>query len=441
MRILVLHNRYQQAGGEDTVVAQEVSMLRRRGHSVDLLLEDNSNIRTPLSRITTAINSLYSFKSRSLVEGRIRAWKPDVVHVHNFFAKFTPSVYDACQKLDVPVVQTLHNYRIICPGAILYRNGKPCQSCVGMTLAIPAIVHGCYRDSHVGTAVNAAGFGLHRLLGTWNNSVTQYIALTEFGRKQFIAGGLPAGKIVVKPNAVDDRGPGTHEGNFLLYVGRLVEEKGIPVLLDAVRKKALPLPLKIVGTGPLKEEVAKLAASGKLEWLEECPRESVLKLMKEATCLLFPSMWFEGMPMVILEGLATGLPIIASDMGSMPELVKHGENGLLFEPGDTESLAKAAARLCNDRQFQIKIHHKARAFYLENFEPLNNTLQLLAIYKDAMRSQEQVAVKRRQVQLESIPPQNKTRKYGAFTSGVRKRQDDRACQNKPAHLQLWAPQI
>ncbi len=306
-------------------------MLRLRGHDVDLLLEENGDNRTPLARIGTAIDSFYSFKSRNLVEARIREWKPSVVHVHNFFAKLTPSIYDACQRLNVPVVQTLHNYRLICPGAILFRNGKTCQSCVGMSFAFPAIVHGCYRGSRIGTAVTAAGFGLHRYLGTWNKSVTQYIALTEFGRKQFIAGGLASEKIVVKPNAVDDPGPGPHTGSFLLYVGRLTEEKGIRVLLEAVEKCALPLPLKVVGMGPLQEEVGKLADAGKLEWLQQLPREKIIGLMKDATSLLFPSLWYEGMPMVILEGLATGLPIIASDLGAIPELVKkHGKNGLLF---------------------------------------------------------------------------------------------------------------
>jgi glycosyltransferase involved in cell wall biosynthesis len=391
MRILVLHNKYQLAGGEDTVAAQEVSMLRQRGHSVDMLLEDNSDIRTPLARISTAINSFYSFKSRSLVEARIREWKPAVVHVHNFFAKLTPSVYDACQKFGVPVIQTLHNYRLICPGATLFRNGKPCQSCVGMPLALPAIVHGCYRGSRIGTAVTAASFGLHRYLGTWNNSVTQYIALTEFGRKQFIAGGLPSGKISVKPNAVEDPGLGTHKGNFLLYVGRLAEEKGIRVLLEAVRKNALPLPLKVVGTGPLQEEVAKLANTGRLEWLQQLQREKIIGLMKDATGLLFPSLWYEGMPMVIVEGLATGLPIIASDLGSMSELVKHGENGLLFSPGDAESLSKAAADLCNTPDLQEQIHRAARAFYLRHCEPGVNTRQLLKIYGESMLLREQVA--------------------------------------------------
>jgi glycosyltransferase involved in cell wall biosynthesis len=392
MRILVLHNRYQLPGGEDTAVAQEVSMLRRGGHTVDLLLENNDDIRTPFARIGAAVNSFYSLKSRNLVRARIRECKPDVVHVHNFVAKLTPSVYDACREVGVPVIQTLHNYRIICPGAILFRDGKPCETCVGMSLALPAIVHGCYRGSHVGTAVMAATFGLHRYLGTWNNSVARYIALTEFGRSKFIAGGLPPEKIIVKPNSADDPGPGKHEGDFLLYVGRLTEEKGIGVLLEAVKKNALPLPLKIVGNGPMQEDVARLADAGRLEWLPQCTREEVFRLMKDASCLLFPSLWFEGMPMVIVEGLATGLPIIASDLGSIPEMVKHGENGFLFHPRDTESLAKAVVDLCcSSREFQEQMRNNARAFYLDSFEPENNARQLLKIYRQSIRVHEQAA--------------------------------------------------
>ena len=233
---------------------------------------------------------------------------------------------------------------------------------------------------------------MHRARGTWNHAVTQYIALTEFGRRQFVEGGLPASKIVVKPNSVDDPGPGTHHGDYLLFVGRLTEEKGVRVLLDATRKNALPLPLKIVGTGPLDEEVAHVAAQGKVEWLKQRSREDVTQLMKDATALLFPSTWFEGMPMVILEGLATGLPIIASDLGSMPELVKNGENGVLFTPGDGEALSLAATRVCNNRELQEQIHRRARASYLEHFEPTRNTNQLLLIYEEALRVPERMAV-------------------------------------------------
>jgi len=384
MRVLILHNRYQLSGGEDTVVAQELNMLRERGHDAELLQTDNDAIQGIWSRVEAAVNSIYSRESYELVRSRIEEKRPDVVHVHNFFPRFTPSVFVACRDSGVPVVQTLHNFRIICPGTLLFRDGHVCQECVGRRVAWPGALHGCYRGSKVGTAVVAAGIAVHRLRGTWKNDVTRYIALTEFSKNQFIAGGLPPAKITVKPNSVKDPGAGTHDGNFLLFAGRLTPEKGVRVLLEAASRNLFPLPLKILGTGPLSEEVAKARDSGEVQWLEECHREEVIRLMKAATCLLFPSLWFEGMPMVLVEGLATGLPVVASDLGSMSELIRHEETGLHFEPGNVLAMSKCVSRLVSDLALQAEIQRNARAEFLEQFEPDVNMRRLVQIYEQAM---------------------------------------------------------
>jgi glycosyltransferase involved in cell wall biosynthesis len=384
MRVLLLHNRYQLAGGEDTVVAQESRMLLERGHDVELLLENNDSIDGFWAQLQTAVDSIYSRKSYSLVRARIREFQPDVVHVHNSFPKLTPSVYAACKDSGVPVIQTLHNFRIVCPGTLLFRDGHICQDCVGRTIAWPAILHGCYRNSCAGTAAVAAGTAFHHLRGAWKNAVSQYIALTEFSRRQFVAGGLPEAKITVKPNSVSDPGNGAHHEQFLLFAGRLTKEKGVHVLLEAASRELLPLPLKIVGTGPLAAEAAELRAAGKLEWLEQCSREEVLRLMKSAIGLLFPSLWFEGMPMVLVEALATGLPVIASDLGSMPEMIRHGETGMLFEPGNVGQMVGCAARLVSDNLLRENIQQSARASFLAHFAPDANVRRLEQIYECAI---------------------------------------------------------
>jgi glycosyltransferase involved in cell wall biosynthesis len=384
MRVLILHNRYQLPGGEDTVVAQESQMLRERGHEVEILEENNDDIRGFRAQLQTAVVSIYSKKSYEVVRFRINQVRPDVVHVHNLFPKLTPAVYAACNDANVPVIQTLHNFRIICPGTILYRNGQICQDCVGRSIAWPGVMRGCYRGSCAGTAAVAVGTAFHHLRGTWKNGVSQYIALTEFSRSQFVAGGLPAEKITVKPNSVNDPGVGAHDGKFLLFVGRLTPEKGVRLLLQAASQNLLPLPLKMVGTGPLTQEVAPLAAAGKVEWLEQCSRADVLRLMKEATALVFPSQWFEGMPMVLLEALATGLPVVASNLGSMPEMIQHQQTGLLFAPGNVREMMNQTARLVSDQDLLEKIQQNARAEFLKKFEPEANTRHLLQIYQQAI---------------------------------------------------------
>jgi glycosyltransferase involved in cell wall biosynthesis len=359
-------------------------MLRERGHTVELLEENNDGIDGFWAQLQTALDSIYSRKSYELVRTRIRRFQPDAVHVHNSFPKFTPSVYSACVDCAVPVIQTVHNFRIICPGTLLFRDGHICQDCVGRTLAWPAALHGCYRNSRAGTATIALGTAFHHLRGTWKNDVSQYIALTEFSRRQLVIGGLPEAKITVKPNSVNDPGAGAHDGNFLLFAGRLAPEKGVCLLLEAATQNLLPLPLKIVGTGPMAPEAAKLQAAGKLEWLEQSPREEVLQLMKSATALLFPSLWFEGMPMVLVEALATGLPVIASDLGSMAEMIRHEETGMLFEPGNVGRMVDCTRRLVSDHLLRTSIRHNARASYLLHFVPEANVRRLEQIYERAI---------------------------------------------------------
>ena len=388
MRVLLIHNRYQLAGGEDAVVQQELAMLRESGVDVRLFEVDNDSIVSPLERIRAATGTIYSWQMRSTVSEIIKELRPEVIHVHNFFPRLSPSVYDAAHQNGCAVVQTLHNYRLICANAKLFRDNLPCHDCVGRAYGWPGVLHRCYRESAVGSAVVAGMTAWHRARGTWKTRVDRYIVLTEFARDLFAQSGvIPLNRMVVKANAVADPGLGAGKGNYLLFVGRLVPEKGIKVLLDAAGLGAgFPMPLKVVGTGPLEGEVRAAERAGRIEYLGVQTKAAVLSLMQHATALLFPSIWYEGMPVVLAEAYATGLPVIASRLGAMTGLIIHEENGLHVEPGDSDGLQRAARRIASAPEFAAKLRRNARATYKEKYTPQTSLKILLQTYEDAQKS-------------------------------------------------------
>ena len=338
MKVLIVHNRYQQRGGEDAVVDAETRLLAANGIDVERLDADNDAIEGLVPKIQVSA-SQFGIPTTALSEfcGVISSFQPDVVHVHNWFPTLSPSIFNICRRANVPVVHTLHNYRLLCAGATMFRDGHVCEDCVGTTLRLPGIVHSCYRNSFAGTAVATAGMLTHWSIGTWRRSVDRFIALSQFARHKLIDGGLPSNKIVVKPNFIDpDPGIGSGCGQYLLYAGRLTEEKGLRVLLECwMHGPDLPL-LKIAGGGPLQDEVRQAAATLKnVEWLGCRSSEEVLDLMRNATALLCPSQWYEGMPRVVIESLAVGTPVIASCIGCYPEMIVDGDSGALF-PRETQ---------------------------------------------------------------------------------------------------------
>jgi glycosyltransferase involved in cell wall biosynthesis len=382
MRVLVLHNRYQVAGGEDTAVRQEVSMLRQAGAAVDLLEVTNAHITSALQRAATAMNVAYSVRSRDLVAAQIAAFRPDLVHVHNFFPVLTPSIYDA--DAHIPFVQTLHNYRLLCANALLFRANKPCEDCVGKRIPWPAVQHACYRDSRAGSAAVALMLSVHRFRNTWNTRVSRFIALTDFARTLFVNNlGIDAARIVVKPNSAPDPGVGDGAGGYALYVGRLSPEKGTLTLIAAA-KHGLGIPLKVAGTGPLSASVESAAANGVLEYLGSQTQAQVSRLMQGARVLLLPSLWYEGLPMVIPEAFATGLPVVASDIGALPSLVAHGRNGLLVPPGNSEALAEAVRTTALTPGLETSLRTEARLTYERSYRPEENVRRLLEIYREAL---------------------------------------------------------
>ena len=385
MRVLVLHNRYQLPGGEDVVVRQEIEMLRGAGIETELYEVNNDAIVGIGQQVRATIGAFYSRQSRSEVAELVKRFRPDVMHVHNFMPRLTPSVYGPARDHGCAVVQTLHNYRLLCANAILQRNDRPCQDCVGRAYGWPGLMHRCYRGSAVGSAVVSGVTALHRMRGTWRNEVDRYIVLTRFAQDLFARSGVvPPEKIVVKPNAVPDPGVGTGDGKYLLFVGRLSPEKGIRVLLEAAQHAdGFPMPLKIVGGGPLEEEVRRCAQDGRIEYLGNQPQAEVRRLMKHAALLLFPSLWYETFGMVIAEAFASGLPVIASNLGAMTELVIPEKTGVLVEPGSVNGFLGADKRIVSSPALHSSMRRNARISYEQNYTLEANRHMLLRIYEQA----------------------------------------------------------
>jgi glycosyltransferase involved in cell wall biosynthesis len=309
------------------------------------------------------------------------------MHCTNTFPLMSPSVYQAARAEGVPVVQSLRNYRLLCPGALFLRDGKVCEDCLGKAFAWPGVRHGCYRQSRAASAVVAGMTAVHRLIGTWHRGVDVYFTPSEFARQKHIEGGLPADRILVKPNFIDpDPGPGTGRGGFALFVGRLSPEKGVDTLLRAWERLGPKYPLKIVGDGPLAESVrAHAATRGHLDWSGHLDHDAVLDLVGEAACLLVPSLWYETFGRTIIEAYARGTPVIASRLGAMSELVDDGRTGLLVEPGNPDALAEAVRTVTADPLRREGMRQASRREYQEKYTGERNHTLLTEIYTAAVR--------------------------------------------------------
>jgi glycosyltransferase involved in cell wall biosynthesis len=389
MNVLCVHNYYQNPGGEDQAFAAEARLLESNGHAV-LRYSMHNDVIDAMPRLELARRLVWNGSAQREIGTIVRENAIDVVHFHNTFPLISPAAYFAARQAGARVVQTLHNYRLLCPGSLLSREGRVCEECLGKAVPWRGVLHSCYRDSTAQSAAVAAMLAGHRLLGTWNHQIDLYIALSEFSRDKFIQGGLPAQKIVVKPNfAEPDPGMGTGEGGYALFAGRLAVDKGIDTLL---RAWALPggnrIRLKIVGDGPMAPEVQSAAAAGVgIEYAGRKPREEVLRLMREAAFLVFPSVWYEGFPMTIVEAYASGLPVVASKLGTMASLVKDGVTGLHFRPGDAQDLIDKAQQLIASPKTARSLGANARMEFTARYSSSDNYLQLMRIYHQALSCQ------------------------------------------------------
>ena len=389
LSILIAHNYYRERGGEDVVFETEAGLLEQHGHRVERLTFHNDEIPDRLSalgRVRLAGRTLWSPESRRQFRLLLSNPKPDIVHFHNTFPLISPSAHAACREAGVPVVQTLHNYRLLCPSATFFRNGRPCEDCLGRTAPWPAVLHACYRNSRSQTVVTAAMLTAHRLRGTWARGVDVYIALTEFSRRKFVEGGLPADKIALKPNFVHpDPGIGLHDGDFFLFVSRLDPNKGVETLLRAWQLLERPPPLLIPNDGPLTEAVRRAAElSPAIDYQGRVERNSMLALMHKARALILPSEWYESFPATIVEAFAHSLPVIASRLGAMPEIIEDGRTGLHFEPGDPADLATKVQWAWTHPEEMERMGREARREYETKYSAEQNYERLMQVYERAM---------------------------------------------------------
>ncbi|ASC72109.1 Glycosyltransferase Type 1 [Halomicronema hongdechloris C2206] len=382
MKILSVHNKYKVRGGEDESSAAENHLLSEKGHTVSLYEKSNHDI-AHLNPIRLAGRTIWSQTTYNDICELLEHTSHDVVHVQNFFPLISPSVYYAAQANKVPVVQTLRNYRLLCPNALFFRQGKVCEDCLGKPIPYPGILHGCYRNDRAATAATAAMSVIHTTLNTWQNQVDLFITLTQFARKKFIEGGLPPEKIVVKPNFVHpDPGLGSGQGEYALYVGRLSVEKGLDTLLSAWKLLRSPVPLKIVGDGPLADQVAEVTTRlPNIEWLGRRPMAEVHNLMGEAQFLVFPSKWYETFGRVAVEAFAKGTPVLAADLGAIAELVENERTGLRFCPGNAVDLADKVDYLLAQPKRLEEMRRSARAEFESCYTADLNHQQLIQIYE------------------------------------------------------------
>jgi glycosyltransferase involved in cell wall biosynthesis len=390
MQILSVHNRYLQRGGEEESYELEAQILREQGHQVDVYEESNLNLKQ-LSLLQRSLTTIWSRKTYQAVSYMLATTSYDIVHVHNFFPLISPSVYYAAQKARVPVVQTLQNFRLLCPNGLFLRQGKVCEDCLGKFIPYPGVIHGCYRDSKIASAGVATMLSVHRALGTWKNLVDRYIALTNYDRDKFIQGGIPAAKIAIKPNIIHpDPGVGDGQGNYAVFVGRLSVEKGIDILLTAWEQLAPKIPLKIVGEGPLAHHVAQAAERiPEIEWLGYQPLEQVFEIVGQAQFFIYPSKWNETFSRVAVEAFAKGTPVIAAaGVPAMADLVKPGVTGLHFKIGDANALVEQVNWLLDRPIVLAQMRLDARAEFERRYTPQENYRQLMTVYDRAINNRD-----------------------------------------------------
>jgi glycosyltransferase involved in cell wall biosynthesis len=368
MRIVLAHNHYLVRGGEDESCEAEALLLRAHGDEVVEYFQDNRRINK-LGKFSSAGRTIWSFETYREVVELLQSQSFDLVYVQNFFPLISPSIFYAAKKMHVPVIWTLRNYRSFCLNGLCYRQGDICEKCLGKWFPWPGVRYSCYRGSRAGSGVVALMLGFHRLIRTWSRKVDAFMALTDFARQKYIQAGLPAQKIFVKPNfVIPDPGIGAGDGKYALFVGRLNEEKGVPLLLDAWQRLKIPIPLWIVGDGPLTEEVQRAAVSNALiKYCGRLPHENTLQLMQSAVLLVFPSCWYEGMPRTLIEAFATGLPVVCNDLGAMHSMVVDGKNGLFFEEHSASDLALKVDFLYNHPESVAEMRHWARQSYEKDY--------------------------------------------------------------------------
>jgi glycosyltransferase involved in cell wall biosynthesis len=383
VRIGLFHNRYRYRGGEDTAVEMEAELLAKAGHEVHVLRVDNrAEIgESALGALRTGLRARWNPATPKRVEDFLAEHPVDVAHVHNYFPVLSPSLHAALRACDVPVMQSLHNFRLLCANGYFLRDGRPCEDCVSRG-PWNAVRHGCYRGSRLQTAVWSEMTAHHRRRMTWHACVDLFVTPSRFARSRLLQTGIPPERLRVLPLPVLDPGPPSPIGEGALFVGRLSREKGVDLLIDAWRRLE-GYPLDIVGVGPEQERLRERAAGVPgVRFVGELSRDRVLAAMADAAFVVAPSCWYEIFGLTVLEAMACGRAVVVSDPTALSELVDPEHSGLLVERGDVESLAQACRALAFDAARTKEMGRRARHRYLREF----GLDQCLARHEDAFLS-------------------------------------------------------
>jgi glycosyltransferase involved in cell wall biosynthesis len=389
MKILLVYNTYQEPGGEQVVFGKERHLLEEGGHEVFEYRRHNDEIKqySTIKRLGLIAHTVWASDSHHDFTALLREKKPDIVHVHNTFPLISPSIFWACRSQGVPVVHTLHNYRLLCPGANFFRAGKPCEDCATGNFW-QGVFHGCYRHSRLETAPVALMLTVHHAGKTWSRMVDRYIALTEFSRSRFVNAGFPQDRIVIKPNFVDpDPGKRTGDGSYALFIGRVSQEKGAETLLKAWRQLPQSYGLRIIGDGPSRAQLESNATAeghANIRFMGRMAHDQVIEAIKDARFVIFPSELYETFGLGIIEAFACGVPVLASQLGSMQEIVQEGHSGLLFRPGDANDLARVVVRAWEEPEYMRHLGEQARKEYETKYTAAANYRRLIEIYREVI---------------------------------------------------------
>ena len=383
MKVLIVHNFYKVRAGEFSVLKNEIKLLKDNGNEVITFYKDNKNIKSFYSKVIYFLRIVYSKNIFKEFDYYLKQNKPDVIHVHNFFPIMTPAIFFAAKKNNIPIVHTLHNYRLICPTATLMHNNRIYEKSI-INSPFSTIIDKVYRNSYLGTFALARMISYHKKYNTWDTQVDKFIALTNFSKSKFIDANFLSDKIEIKSNFVFDMyDPDSDKKEYALFVGRISEEKGIRYLIKAWKK--IDYKLIIAGTGPL-ENFVKSQLNEKIIFLGKQNKEEIRSLMNAASFLVIPSIWYEGFPMVILEAYSAGLPVLGSRIGSIEEVVLDNITGLHFEPNQSRDIVKKVNTIIKDRELLKKISKNARKEYLEKYTPSKNYDILKNIYNSVIQS-------------------------------------------------------
>ena len=404
MKIIQVHNYYKQTGGEDVVVKAELELLQSKGNTVVTYYKNNEDICGLVSKVQTAFKTLWNHAVYKEFVKLLQDERPDVVHCHNAFPLISPSIYWACSKENIPIVQTIHNYRLLCLNALLLLKDKSdkyniCERCVKKSFKFPGIINRCYKNSFFGSLVLAKMLYIHKLIGTWNNKIDKYVVLTDFQKEKFIKAGLPNEKITVKPHFIKvleaEKSFDDNYGDYAVYVGRLSKEKGCDIAIKAwklLKEKSDSdlIKLLIVGDGEEKENLEKLADNLGIQssvlFLGKQPYTKVLSLLQNSKCLIMPSICYESFGLTIIEAFSCGCPVIASDSGNTASIIDNNQNGLLFSMGNHQDLYTKLNTLLTNNELSKRISTNAKKSFEQKYCEDTNYEQLIKIYDSAIES-------------------------------------------------------